>query len=97
MIPQSCQRDPLEYNVNLLDEPTTGLHFEDITKLLGVLQRLTDAGNSVIVIEHNIDVIKTADWIIILGPKAGSAAAWLWPKELPRKYLWLTSLIPGNS
>jgi excinuclease ABC subunit A len=55
----------------LLDEPTTGLHFEDIKKLLEVLGRLTDAGNTVVVIEHNLDVIKTADWIIDLGPEGG--------------------------
>ena len=55
----------------LLDEPTTGLHFEDIAKLLDVLNRLVDLGNTVVIIEHNLDVIKTADWVLDLGPEAG--------------------------
>jgi len=55
----------------LLDEPTTGLHFDDIKKLLGVLRSLTEKGNTVIVIEHNLDVIRTADWIVDLGPEGG--------------------------
>jgi excinuclease ABC subunit A len=59
--------------VYLLDEPTTGLHFDDIRKLLDVLNRLVDLGNTVIVVEHNLDVIKTADWVIDLGPEAGEA------------------------
>ncbi|HEY7399930.1 MAG TPA: excinuclease ABC subunit A, partial [Actinomycetota bacterium] len=59
--------------IYVLDEPTTGLHFEDIRKLLGVLQKLVATGNTVLVIEHNLDVIKTADWIIDLGPEGGDA------------------------
>jgi excinuclease ABC subunit A len=58
--------------VYVLDEPTTGLHFEDIRKLLLVLGRLVDQGNTVLVIEHNLDVIKTADWIVDMGPEGGS-------------------------
>jgi excinuclease ABC subunit A len=57
----------------MLDEPTTGLHFDDISKLLSVLERLVQAGNTVVVIEHNLDVVKTADWVIDLGPEGGGA------------------------
>ena len=61
----------------LLDEPTTGLHFDDIAKLLDVLNRLVDLGNTVVVIEHNLDVIKTADWVIDMGPEAGDGGGYL--------------------
>jgi len=61
----------------LLDEPTTGLHFDDVRKLLDVLQRLVALGNTVVVIEHNLDVVKTADWIIDLGPDGGEHGGWI--------------------
>jgi excinuclease ABC subunit A len=69
----------------ILDEPTTGLHFHDIKQLLEVLQRLVDAGNTVIIIEHNLDVIKTADWIIDLGPEGGHNGGRIVARGAPEK------------
>ena len=71
--------------VYVLDEPTTGLHFEDIRKLLLVLESLVDKGNTVIVIEHNLDVIKTADWIIDMGPEGGHKGGSWSRSALPRR------------
>ena len=70
----------------LLDEPTTGLHFDDLAKLLDVLGRLVDLGNTVVVIEHNLDVVKTADWVIDLGPRRGTPAGKLWRAARPRRW-----------
>jgi excinuclease ABC subunit A len=66
-------KTPTGHTLYMLDEPTTGLHFADIHNLLNVLNRLADVGNTVLVIEHNLDVIKCADWIIDMGPEGGNA------------------------
>ena len=71
--------------VYVLDEPTTGLHFEDIRKLLGVLSSLVDKGNTVLVIEHNLDVIKTSDWIIDMGPEGGSRGGMVMAEGTPEQ------------
>jgi len=72
----------------ILDEPTTGLHFEDIKRLLGVLHMLVDKGNTVVIIEHNLDVVKGADWVIDMGPdggiKGGLVVATGTPKEIAK-------------
>jgi excinuclease ABC subunit A len=78
--------------VYVLDEPTTGLHFEDIRKLLEVLQSLADKGNTVIVIEHNLDVIKTADWVIDMGPEGGSGGGLVVAEGTPEEI----AVAPGS-
>jgi len=80
----------------LLDEPTTGLHFEDINKLLKILHKLVDKGNSVIVIEHNLDVIKTADWIIDLGPDGGDLGGYIVAEGTPEKIVKNIKSYTGN-
>ena len=75
------------HTLYLLDEPTTGLHFADIHNLLNVLNRLADKGNTIIVIEHNLDVIKSADWIIDLGPEGGDAGGQVVVAGRPEKVM----------
>ncbi len=88
----------------IFDEPTTGLHFDDVSKLLAAFQRLIEAGGSIVVIEHNLDVIKTADWMIDLGPEGGERGGEIvatgTPEEIAaneRSYTgrWLRKVLPA--
>jgi excinuclease ABC subunit A len=80
----------------ILDEPTTGLHFEDVRKLLGVLQRLVDQGNTVLVIEHNLDVIKSADWLIDLGPEGGGGGGRIVAEGTPEEVAQVKTSYTGQ-
>ena len=80
----------------ILDEPTTGLHFHDVAKLLEVLFRLRDAGNTLLIIEHNLDVIKTADWIIDLGPEGGSGGGKIVAEGPPEKIIQNAASFTGH-
>ena len=78
-------RRPTGHTLYVLDEPTTGLHFEDVRRLLEVLQRLVDQGNTVVVIEHNLDVVKSADWLVDLGPEGGAGGGALVAEGTPEE------------
>ena len=80
----------------ILDEPTTGLHFHDVAKLLEVLFRLRDAGNTLVIIEHNLDVIKTADWILDLGPEGGSGGGKIVAEGSPEKIIHVAGSHTGH-
>lgn len=82
--------------IYLLDEPTTGLHFADVSKLINVLQELVDKGNTVIVIEHNLDVIKTADYIIDLGPEGGDDGGYVFAKGTPEEVMEVSDSYTGQ-
>jgi excinuclease ABC subunit A len=80
----------------IMDEPTTGLHFEDIKKLLAVLHKLVNAGNTLVIVEHNLDVIKSADWIIDLGPEGGAAGGQIVAEGRPEQVAKVTASHTGK-
>ena len=80
-----------------MDEPTTGLHMSDITHLLAIMDRLVDAGNTVIVIEHNLDVIRNADWVIDMGPEGGKKGGLVLFEGTPRELQSATQSLTSSS
>ena len=89
-------KKPTGKTLYILDEPTTGLHFEDVNKLISILQELTNNGNTVVVIEHNLDILKCSDWIIDLGLNGGDEGGYIMaegpPEEIAKKNLGYTSV-----
>ena len=79
----------------MMDEPTVGFHFEDVKRLLAVLHKLVNAGNTLIVVEHNLDVIKAADWVIDLGPEGGEAGGRIVAKGRPEQPKQLNHVMPA--
>ena len=79
-----------------MDEPTTGLHIDDVKKLLVVLQKLVNAGNTLVVVEHNLDVIKSADWLIDLGPEGGHAGGRIVAEGRPEQIMKNTASMTGR-
>src|SRR5207248_11061258 len=80
----------------IFDEPTTGLHFDDVSKLLAAFKRLIDAGGSILVIEHNLDVIKTADWVVDLGPEGGERGGYVVATGTPETIARLPNSYTGK-
>ena len=80
----------------VLDEPTTGLHFDDVKKLLELLSRLTELGNTIVIVEHNLDVIKSADYVIDLGPGSGTQAEQVIAKGTPEEIALVSALTRAN-
>jgi excinuclease ABC subunit A len=89
-------RETSEKTLFIFDEPTTGLHFDDINKLLGAFKRLIEAGGSVLIIEHNLDVIKSADWVIDLGPEGGDAGGYVVAIGTPEQIAANSASITGE-
>jgi ABC-type branched-subunit amino acid transport system ATPase component len=90
------QRRSTGRTIYVLDEPTTGLHFEDVNKLLGVLNRLVESGNTVVVIEHNLDVIKSSDWVIDMGPEGGFRGGTVVAEGTPEQVSKITASYTGH-
>ncbi len=93
---RELSRRPQGHTLYILDEPTTGLHLEDVRRLLEILHRLVDLGNTVIIIEHHPDIIKNADWIIDLGPEGGEEGGYLVAQGLPEEIAQVPQSMTGR-